>query len=172
MNPLNPLRFTSHQKNWEKLSFKFLNDKIDKAQILPNCQVPNSFFGITINFIIKKFIKRVRRCIKMSLLSGQIFVMKAKTRESFDFVETSEIRLWNYYLHQKKPDKNTRIMACTLHTISIEERYIEEKTQIFVVWAGTVRADILGWTFLGSQSPHRWQNMSAKVKWRIFCGYQ
>ena len=144
-----------------------MNDKIDKAQILPNCQVPNSFFGITINFIIKKFIKRVRRCIKMSLLSGQIFVMKAKTRESFDFVETSEIRLWNYYLHQKKPDKNTRIMACTLHTISIEERYIEEKTQIFVFWAGQSGQIFWAGYFWAVKSPHRWQHMSAKVIMKI-----
>ena len=28
--------------------------KLTKTSILPNCQVPNSFFGITVNFIIQK----------------------------------------------------------------------------------------------------------------------
>ena len=57
MNPLNPLRFTSHQKNWEKCLFfnlsKFWMIKLTKTPILPNCQVQNSFFGITANFIIQ-----------------------------------------------------------------------------------------------------------------------
>jgi hypothetical protein len=35
-------------------SCKFLSEKIAKTSILPNCQVPNSFFGITVNFIIQK----------------------------------------------------------------------------------------------------------------------
>ena len=50
MNALNPLRFTSHQKNWEKcLLFNLANFwiiKLTKTSILPNCQVPNSFFFV------------------------------------------------------------------------------------------------------------------------------
>ena len=46
-NALNPLRFTSHQKNWEKcLLFNLANFwmiKLTKTSMLPNCQVPNSF---------------------------------------------------------------------------------------------------------------------------------
>ena len=47
MNALNPLRFTSHQKNWEKCLFfnlaNFWMIKLTKTSILPNCQVSNSF---------------------------------------------------------------------------------------------------------------------------------
>ena len=41
MNALNPLKFTSHKKNWENWGKKL---KLIKTSILPNFQVPNSFF--------------------------------------------------------------------------------------------------------------------------------
>ena len=44
MNVLNPLRFTTHQKNWEKCFLNFWMRRFTKTSILPNCQVPNRFF--------------------------------------------------------------------------------------------------------------------------------
>ena len=37
------------------LLFNFIIQKLTKTPILPNCQVPNDFFGITVNVISKKF---------------------------------------------------------------------------------------------------------------------
>ena len=58
MNALNPLIFTSQQKNWEKcLLFNLANFwmmKLTKTSILPNCQLPNSFFWYTCKFCHSK----------------------------------------------------------------------------------------------------------------------
>ena len=76
MNAFNPFRFTSHQKNWEKCLlfnlFNFWMLKLTKTSILPNCQVPNSFFGITVNFIIQKlmFCKIEKESTLIKLLSA------------------------------------------------------------------------------------------------------
>ena len=72
MNALNPLRFTSLQKNWEKcLLFNFANSlmiKLTKTTILPNCQVPNSFFCYYCKFYhsIRQFWKRRHSKILLS----------------------------------------------------------------------------------------------------------
>ena len=58
MNALNPLRFTSHQKNWEKcLLFNLANFgmiKLTKTSILPNFQVPNNWFLYNCKFYHSK----------------------------------------------------------------------------------------------------------------------
>ena len=55
---LNLLRFTSHQKNWEKCKLfnvaNFWMIKLTKTSILPNCQVPNSFFWYNCKFYHSK----------------------------------------------------------------------------------------------------------------------
>ena len=51
--PLNPLRFTSHQRNWDKLLFfnfsklQFVGDKIDQSTS------DKCFFCIIVNFIVQ-----------------------------------------------------------------------------------------------------------------------
>ena len=55
MNALNPLKFTSHKKNWENWGKKL---KLIKTSILPNFQVPNSCFFCK---IIKKIIHFIQR---------------------------------------------------------------------------------------------------------------
>ena len=55
MNALNPLKFTSHKKNWENWGKKL---KLIKTSILPNFQVPNSLFFCK---IIKKIIHFIQR---------------------------------------------------------------------------------------------------------------
>ena len=56
--PLNPLRFTSHQKNREKcLLFNpanFWMIKLTKTSILPNDQVPNRFFLVQLYILLFK----------------------------------------------------------------------------------------------------------------------
>ena len=44
-NFVNPLRFTSHQKNWENCLLFKLSDKMTKT-ILPHCQI--AFLGVTV----------------------------------------------------------------------------------------------------------------------------
>ena len=47
----NPLKFTFHQKNGEKCLLFIL---ANFWMIRSNCQLPNSFFGIAVNFIIQE----------------------------------------------------------------------------------------------------------------------
>ena len=55
---LYPLRFTSHQISWKKCwlfnlaNFRMI--KLTKKSILPNCQVPNSFFWYNCKFYHSK----------------------------------------------------------------------------------------------------------------------
>ena len=52
-------------------TFQFLNDKIPKATILPNCQVPKGFLYITVNLIIWKL--KIKRLVCLSFLWWQVF---------------------------------------------------------------------------------------------------
>ena len=66
--PLVPSKKPVNRENWDKVfTFQVLNDKF-----LPNCQVPNYFFGTTVNFIIQKL--KSKHLVCLSFLWWQVFL--------------------------------------------------------------------------------------------------
>ena len=70
--------FSLPQKNLspEKTEKIFWMIKLTKTPILPNCQVPNGFFGITINFVIQKLKSEHFSLPQFSLVTGFFEVMR------------------------------------------------------------------------------------------------
>ena len=80
-----PSKKTCHQRKvrltnvWciKYLQINFWMIKLTKTPILSNCQVPNGFFGIKVNFIIQK-LKSKRSLSQISLVTGFFWGNKRK----------------------------------------------------------------------------------------------